>query len=106
MFEYNPEMIKFLKKVKSWSKNIYNLWITLPKFDLGPRPADLVGKTSMKAMLIERQGSIYYGETSLIDSNKKHGKGILFSKSEPLDLYYSWFFNDKQNGLARMIADD
>ena len=62
----------------------------------GPRPAELIGKTSMKAVWKENYGIYFYGEYSLADPSLKHGKmiklyvGTMF----PPYLEMCWYVNN------------
>jgi hypothetical protein len=101
-----PKLFKLLEIVKEYSPKGYELWSGLPMFDWGPRPVELIGKTSMGAVWIETDNSYYYGETSLADSNVFHGKGIIIFKEEPNQMFECWWNNNKRNGRGRMIKKD
>ena len=79
------------------------MWIKLPEFDWGPRPSVLIGKTSMKAVWLKLENAYYYGETSLKDPTKRHGKGILILKNGDNSLNECWWVNDQRHGRGRMI---
>ena len=42
-----------------------DIWQSSPKFDWGPRPAEIMGQTSLKAVWVVNNNGYYYGETSL-----------------------------------------
>jgi len=58
----------------------------------------------MKAFLNFSDDSLYYGQTSLADPKKKHGKGIHVNKFGYI--YECWWDNDKQVGKGRMINNN
>lgn len=59
----------------------------------------------MKPIWKENDKLIYYGETSLTNPGKMHGKGILIFKEEKL-LFECWFLNNQRNGKGRRITDN
>jgi hypothetical protein len=99
-------LIKFFERWKSLSPNGYELWSQLPQFEWGHRPGELSGTTSMKAVFKEFKNTFYFGETLIVDSSVRHGKGISIMKTAPYSIYEVWFDNDNANGKGRMINND
>ncbi len=69
----HEELAKLKGKILNLCPAINEKWESLPDLDWGSRPAELEGKTSMKAKWIENEDGIYYGEVSLDDPNIEHG---------------------------------
>ncbi len=77
---FSPDLAKFYNIVKEQAPKTFEIWLSMGTFEWGPRPAALVGKTSMKAIWKETDSYYYYGETS--PRGNRHGKGITFFKEE------------------------
>ena len=60
----------------------------------------------MKAVFKEFKNTFYFGETLIVDSSVRHGKGISIMKTAPYSIYEVWFDNDNANGKGRMINND
>ncbi len=56
----------------------------------------------MKAVWKETASGYYYGETSLADPTKFHGKGVIVNK-ESKQLHEGWWVNDEAQGKGRWI---
>jgi hypothetical protein len=49
--------------MKAFLQYVYEICRKQPQFEWGTRPAELIGKTSMKAVWNEYEEYDYYGET-------------------------------------------
>jgi len=100
---FSPELRHFYDNLHAYAPAIYDLWLSLPAFDWGPRPIELTGTTSMLAVCMEFTNAFYCGDTSIAEPSKWHGKGILIVKTTPRVLYECWWVNGISNGRGRMI---
>jgi len=74
---FSPDLVKKIYSIyQKVSPKKYEKWLNAGPFDWGPRPADFIGKTSMKATWIETDSFYYYGEVSSSDPTVIYGKGI------------------------------
>ncbi len=94
----------YLVDIFSGYKKLYpasfEYWTLLDPFVWGPRPAELDSKASPVAVLLENENFFYYGQTSLADPTKPHGKGIYINKK--INLFREgWWMNGKLHCRGR-----
>ena len=99
----------FRTNVEKYLPNISKYIKTLPPFDFGPRPQELVGITSGFAIELEDPDGeyVYYGEILNTDNEIMCGKGIrVWIKGEAKAILIGWFRNNIFSGLGRNIFEN